>query len=272
MKTTCQMMTIILWVFLLSGCVLTQFTNSNESSDGDAQTVIDNGNMSGSQDSDSIGNKSGSDNRDVLASLTQTQKLTLLALLDSYDSNQEAIEAWKASQASVARLVELEKDLKFLILQLDSLSHQAQDAQIPSDNSINATAAETVSTGALSKESVSNQTQTATVSSEVENNKSSEDRQFSSAMMAGFTVQLTAVNSMKHLRTYWQRVKTSNPVMFSEASPFYESILDSKGNNMFRLKVGKFDTKPDAMRFCREFVASGGSCFVTDNVNGVLLQ
>lgn len=251
MITKYRMLMIVLWAFLLSGCVLTPSTDSNESSEGDSQTINDDvskSNVHGSQSSD----------RDVLASLTQTQKLTLLALLESYDSNQEAIEAWKASQASVARLVELEKDLKFLILQLDSLNQQAQDAQSSPDNSINATT-----------EARAN---TPVVANELENNQNENDRQFSSPMMSGFTVQLTAVNSMKHLRTYWQKVKASNPVMFSEASPYFENILDSKGNNVFRLKVGKFDTKPDAMRFCREFVASGGSCFVTDNIVGSMLN
>lgn len=215
-----------------------------------------------------------SENRDILANLTQQQKMTLLAMLESYDSHQQAIETWQASEASVARLVELESDLKLLIMQLNSLNEDPQQppaaAEEPQNNTesrVSANSNEMNSGQSVNRTSVTNNRE-ATSSQETTNSQ-----KFSSPpLLQGFTIQLTAVNSMKHLRAYRRQVQQLNPVLFAEATPFFEEVSLVNGSRMFRLKVGKFNTKTAAMGVCREFVLSGGSCFATDNIKGQLLS
>lgn len=231
-----QLLGLLLLVFLTSGCVATQGQG------GDSST-------------------------DVLDSLTNQQKMTLLAMLESYDSHQEAIESWQNSQASVARLVEIENDLKLLIMQLNSLSEEAEEPAVkPAVTSSTAKISSAEFTPEQNNELQLNQGQQANKTS-VNNGSSSAKMPF----LEGYTIQLTAVISMGHLRTYWQQVKAKHSVMFSEASPFYEKITTSDGADLFRLKVGRFDTKAEAMSVCREFAFAGGACFVTDNVKGELL-
>jgi len=198
----------------------------------------------------------------ILQSLTPQQQMTLLAMLQSYDSNQEAIEAWQNSRESVNRLVELESDLKLLIMQLNSLTEEAQKPEPVAESTEPA------------EPELATQTRSQVQDRRVEDTATNTTEQPAQEVQLaqGFSMQLTAVNSLLHLRTYWQQIKQQHPVMFAEATPFYQTVDMPNGTTLFRLKVGKFATKGEAISVCREFVNAGGSCFATDNIDGLILE
>lgn len=196
---------------------------------------------------------------DVLASLTQQQTMTLLAMLESYDSHQEAIEAWQTSRNSLERLVELEGDLKLLITQLNSLNRVAEQSSKQSSH-------ESTSASAYGVNTSTEHAATADVDKPL--NKTAHN----SGLEAGFTIQLTALNALQDVRAYWRQVKRKHAAIFADIAPFFEKVKAANGTDLFRLKAGVFDTEAEAVALCREFTQAGGACFTTNTVKGERLH
>ena len=232
MNITHQLLVSLLVILLVTGCIATQ-----RQDDGASSNVLD--------------------------TLTQQQTMTLLAMLESYDSHQDAIEAWQSSRTSLVRLVELESDLKLLITQLNSLNQAVEQnpKQNPKQSSYQTTGvpSDGIKT---SVEHAATQDLAKPVSKVAVNSR----------LAVGFTIQLTALISLDDVHTYWRNVKRKHTTMFAKAAPFYEQVTAADGTELFRLKVGVFDTETEAVALCRDFTQAGGTCFTTKNVKGESLD
>ena len=126
----------------------------------------------------------------------------------------------------MARLVEIENDLIPLIMQLNSLSEEAEEPAVKPQLLSTAKISSAEFTPEQNNEPQLNQGQQANKTSVIVVAVQRKCR------LEGYTIQLTAVISMGHPRTYWQQVKAKHSVMFSEAS-FYEKSPHLTGQICF---------------------------------------
>ena len=195
---------------------------------------------------------------DILRSLTKEQKVTLLAMLEEYEDNQRAINAWKSHQPSLIRLSEIEEDLKTLIVQLSVLSQKrttdstTKPSQSPSNR---------VPTQPALKPSPATPTAVPTKRVHSDVAKVSEPR-------IGYAVQLTALDSVEKLNAYWNQIRRGYPTIVGAQVPFYEKTVDDNGKTLLRLKFGEFKSYREANIACEQMRRKGGSCFVNKNTEG----
>lgn len=76
-------------------------------------------------------------------------------------------------------------------------------------------------------------------------------------------VQLGALNSPSAAERAWRHVSRADPALFAGREPEIEPVTVS-GKTFYRLRLGGFDSKADARKFCGEVSASGKACTVAN--------
>lgn len=195
---------------------------------------------------------------DSLRSLTKEQKITLLAMLEEYEDNQRAINAWKSHQPNLIRLSEIEEDLKTLIVQLSVLSQTRTPDSItkPAQSSSNRVSTQPALKPAPALPVAKSATPEESQIAEVREPK------------MGYAVQLTALDSVEKLNAYWNKIKQNYPTIVGPHVPFYEKTVGDNGKALLRLKFGEFKSYREANMACEQMRSKGGSCFVSKNTEG----
>lgn len=81
-----------------------------------------------------------------------------------------------------------------------------------------------------------------------------------SAPSAGnYEVQLGALPSQDAAQHQWDKISGANPALFSGKSPDIKTA-SVNGKTYYRLRVGSFDSKAGAAKFCGEVSAAGNVC------------
>lgn len=198
---------------------------------------------------------------DILNSLTKEQKITLLAMLEDHQENQKAINAWKSHQPSLIRLSEIEDDLKTLIVQLSVLSQtRIADSTTKSSQS---------SSNRVSTQPALKPAPALPIAKSMKREESQVAEVREPRM--GYSVQLTALDSVEKLKTYWNQIKQGYPTIVGPQVPFYEKTVGDNGKALLRLKFGEFKSYREANMACEQMRSKGGSCFVTKNTEGTSL-
>lgn len=79
----------------------------------------------------------------------------------------------------------------------------------------------------------------------------------------GYLVQLSAQRSMDQAQSAYATAQQSFPSVLGSLSPqIQEANLGEKGI-YFRVRVGPWESRDDAIKVCEDLKAAGGSCFVT---------
>jgi len=76
-------------------------------------------------------------------------------------------------------------------------------------------------------------------------------------------VQLGAYGSHGEASRAWSNISGSAPGLFGDKSPVYETA-HVHGKTYVRLRVGGFDDKPTAAKFCAELSSAGSACTVAN--------
>lgn len=236
-----------------------------------------------------------SDKQDVLSTLSTSQKYTLLTMLEEYEENQKAIDSWKSHEANLVRISEIEDDLKMLIIELSVLTKSTRSKNAhakapvnptsPHENSLPEEAKSTVAkfTGdesiatteksaapkQVANANLSSRTITTPLSTTVQSNVV--DTTTTVTPRLGYAVQLTALDSIEKVKSYWSKMKKRNPDILNAHIPFYEATSNEKPNRLLRLKFGEFETFESAEAVCDKLLSKGGSCFVSKNSSGINL-
>jgi Flp pilus assembly protein TadD len=79
------------------------------------------------------------------------------------------------------------------------------------------------------------------------------------AASGGATVQLGALNTPDDAERAWRSISGDEPALFAGKEPEIEPVTAS-GKTFYRLRVGGFDSKVDAAKFCGEVSAAGSAC------------
>ncbi len=72
-------------------------------------------------------------------------------------------------------------------------------------------------------------------------------------------VQIAATSSEASAATEWSRLQKAHPDLLSSAERFIQQA-DVNGRTVYRLRVGSFASKADAVAFCTAFKTKGGNC------------
>jgi hypothetical protein len=72
-------------------------------------------------------------------------------------------------------------------------------------------------------------------------------------------VQIAATSSEASAITEWSRLQKAHPDLLSSAERFIQQA-DVNGRTVYRLRVGSFASKADAVSFCTAFKSKGGNC------------
>jgi tetratricopeptide (TPR) repeat protein len=83
------------------------------------------------------------------------------------------------------------------------------------------------------------------------------------ASSGGAAVQLAALDSNDEAEQAWQQLSTSYPALFSGRQPDIEPAT-VKGRTYYRLRIGGFESRADAAKFCGEVSAIGNTCTVAN--------
>jgi Flp pilus assembly protein TadD len=102
---------------------------------------------------------------------------------------------------------------------------------------------------------------TATVAPAVDN--SAPPATVSSSGTGGQEVQLGALPSNAAAQHDWDHLSAEYPALFGNKTPDIEEAV-VKGKTYYRLRVGGFDTRADAAKFCGEVLAAGKTCTVAN--------
>jgi Flp pilus assembly protein TadD len=77
------------------------------------------------------------------------------------------------------------------------------------------------------------------------------------------SVQLGALNSQDDAERAWHNISSATPALFGDKQPDIVAVtVNSK--TFYRLRVGGFDSKADAAKFCGEVSAAGNACTVAN--------
>jgi Flp pilus assembly protein TadD len=80
---------------------------------------------------------------------------------------------------------------------------------------------------------------------------------------AGPAVQLGALNSPADAERAWRNISDTAPALFTGREPNIQPATIN-GKTFYRLRVGGFDKKADAAKFCGEVSAAGNACTVAN--------
>jgi hypothetical protein len=79
----------------------------------------------------------------------------------------------------------------------------------------------------------------------------------------GFLVQLSAVRSREQAQATYAGLQRSYPSILGDLEPvIVEADLGDRGI-YYRVRVGPWEERADAVRMCESLTGAGGSCFVT---------
>ncbi len=79
----------------------------------------------------------------------------------------------------------------------------------------------------------------------------------------GPEVQLAALNSNDAAQHAWDHLSSEYPALFGSKTPdIQEAVV--RGKTYYRLRVGGFDSRADAAKFCGEVLAAGKTCTVAN--------
>jgi hypothetical protein len=79
----------------------------------------------------------------------------------------------------------------------------------------------------------------------------------------GQEIQLGALPSNDAAQHDWDHLSSEYPALFGNKTPDIEEAV-VKGKTYYRLRVGGFDTRADAAKFCGEVLAAGKTCTVAN--------
>ena len=83
------------------------------------------------------------------------------------------------------------------------------------------------------------------------------------AATGGPAVQLGALNSPADAERAWRNISDTAPALFTGKEPNIQPVTIN-GKTFYRLRVGGFDKKADAAKFCGEVSAAGNACTVAN--------
>jgi cell division protein FtsN len=185
---------------------------------------------------------------------TAEQRVVLIKMLKNQKDNNESIQQWRRSQAGVVRLLAIETELKMLIEQLNELADESQFVESKSDNSSEKQiAVEQVKTEMLVINSETQGNDSSSYSTKLEENNS---------LTGLIAIQLSAMSNNEAISRQWQRLVKAYPAILGDLSPTSELVERSKGA-IYRLKVGPFDNKSQAMSRCNKLRTVNVSCVTT---------
>ncbi|WP_100641935.1 SPOR domain-containing protein [Alteromonas facilis] len=186
---------------------------------------------------------------------TQEQRYALIAMLEKRDENEQLIKSWKEARPAVMRLVSIDSELKLLIEQLDVLA--SQSASQDSDATVDKSPA--VIAGAADRPEDSNIEPITpnTVVKVADNN-----------LTGKYAIQLMALDTKQKIEGAWQQLTASHASELSGFTPVAEEIETASGT-IYRLKIGQFDTKIDALFACEALMEKGIRCFTSQYGNAL---
>jgi len=94
--------------------------------------------------------------------------------------------------------------------------------------------------------------------------KAREDKRKQREARPFFMLQLSSLYSLGKLKTSWLSEQQLHPELLNGLPARYQQV-EISGKQYFRLKVGEFNQKADAIQTCQALIAAGGDCVVVNN-------
>jgi hypothetical protein len=195
--------------------------------------------------------------------------------LENLDSH---IKEWNKISPSLHRLVAIESELKDLILELNTLIDIEPESKKPTSRAQvtppiikPATATEPATAIVPATESAtvpSTVPATAIVPSTVPSTVPSimNDKPLMEEHRAKlYSIQLFSVTDKKVLKSKWKELSSKHARIFNNFTAFYQE-KNINGVRYYRLKIGAFANKKNALKKCDEMNTVNIKCYITDGV------
>ncbi len=170
----------------------------------------------------------------------------LKILMDKQQQHDQLLKEWQQLKPALSRLVVIEEELNLMISQLDQFATSSATANTEpavSEPTTNATVAASSQVTAPVK-----------VEPSVTNNAEHTEKRFA--------LQITSLAEPLRLPVVWEQMKKKHPAELAGLEPNYEKISVSN-TDYYRLKIGAYDTKQQAVQGCNKLKALGINCLVT---------
>lgn len=175
----------------------------------------------------------------------------LAVLMEKQQQHDQLLKEWQQLKPAVSRLVVVEEELSLLINQLDQFAATSQSA----NREINQPAAN--STVVEKPVTPTIEIQPDVPVAKVTAPLGQSDKRFA--------MQLTSLSDPIRLPVVWAQLEKAHPAVFRGLEPNFEKITVSNAD-YYRLKVGAFSNKQQAVERCTQVKALGINCLVTNYV------
>jgi cell division protein FtsN len=172
----------------------------------------------------------------------------LKILMDKQQQHDQLLKEWQQLKPALSRLVVIEEELNLMISQLDQF----------------ATSSATAHTGPAVSEPTPSSNATVPASDQLAapvkvEPSAANDTQHTEKR---FALQITSLAEPLRLPVVWEQMKKKHPAELAGLEPNYEKISVSN-TDYYRLKIGAYDTKQQAVQGCNKLKALGINCLVT---------
>lgn len=163
---------------------------------------------------------------------------TIMAKQDQHD---QLLKEWQQLKPAISRMLVIEEELNLMINQLDQLS---STSAVPPPVVAKAEVVVPTVKPITPPKPVPQQTPVRTGE-------------------ANFALQITSLSDPIRLPVVWQKLKKQHPQLMSELVANYQKI-SVNNSDYYRLKLGAFASKQQAVSKCAELKAKGINCLVTN--------
>lgn len=174
----------------------------------------------------------------------------LKVVMEKQKQHDQLLQEWQALKPALSRLVVIEEELNLMINQLDQFAAaSAKPSAQPAETVLKPAALQTTDgPKPAEKQPVI-----------LANNNTEKDTE------KRFALQITSLSEPLRLPVVWEQLKKKHPQQLAALEPNYEKI--SVGNSdYYRLKIGAYSSKQQAMQSCSMLKGLGINCLVTNYV------
>lgn len=181
--------------------------------------------------------------------------------LENLDSH---IKEWNKISPSLHRLVAIESELKDLILELNTLIDIEPESKKPTSRAQVTPPIIKPATATEPATAIVPATESATVPSTVPSIMN--DKPLMEEHRAKlYSIQLFSVTDKKVLKSKWKELSSKHARIFNNFTAFYQE-KNINGVRYYRLKIGAFANKKNALKKCDEMNTVNIKCYITDGV------
>lgn len=168
----------------------------------------------------------------------------LRTLMDKQQQHDQLLKEWQQLKPAVSRLVVIEEELNLMISQLEQFAIA----------SANTTATPSANVTVANNSAVSPSRVTPQVLSET-----------AEKIDKRFALQITSLSDPLRLPIVWEQMKKKHPTELAKLEPNYEKI-SVNNTDYYRLKVGAYENKQQAVQSCNQLKMLSINCLVTNYI------